>query len=397
MKVLLLNQFFSPDAAPTGQLLADLAQRLIEDGCTVSVVCGRNSQTRTEMPGVLVVRAPVFPFGRGMVARFLSYGSFLLAALWESLLQQPDLVLTMTTPPLLSLMGTLVSWRRGARHFIWEMDVYPDVAVELGVLRRGAWWTCVLGVVADAARRRADGIIVLGSCMRERLLRHGVPAEKIHLAENWADGESIRPQRRSTANGGLHVLYSGNLGMAHEVETILGVMEALKDDGRFRFTFAGGGSRRAAMEASCRRQDLRHVTFSPYCDRELLSGELAKADLGLVTQRPECLGFTVPSKVYGLMAAARPFLFIGHREATPSQIADRYRCGWQAECGDVQGVVNLLIGLIERPELMEQAGDRGWGAFVREYDRPVGTARISLILGASAPPEKYMTANVSLI
>src|SRR5207249_2616754 len=218
----------------------------------------------------------------------------------------------------------------------WEMDVYPDVAVELGVLPRDRWWTWLLYVLAGFARRRAEGIIVLGSCMRERLIGHGVPPEKIHIVENWADGDLIRPLQRRATDGVLRVLYSGNLGMAHETETICGAMEALKDDDRFQFTFAGGGSRRAQVEEFCRSRDLRNVTFRPYCEREDLAAELAKADIGLVTQRPECLGSTVPSKVYGLMAAARPYLFIGPRASTPSRIVEGHDCGWQVDCGDTQ-------------------------------------------------------------
>src|SRR5436309_226469 len=106
MKVLLLNQFFWPDAAPTGELLADVAGRLVEDGCSVSVVCGRNPQPEggcSEMPGVRVLRSPTFPFGRGIAARMLSYASFLSSAVWRTVfLERPDVIVTLTTPPLLA-------------------------------------------------------------------------------------------------------------------------------------------------------------------------------------------------------------------------------------------------------------------------------------------------------
>src|SRR5438874_7814761 len=111
MRVLLINQFFWPDTAPTAELLADVAERLVEEGCGVSVVCGRNSVDAdggSDIPGVRVLRAPVFPFGRGKVTRLLSYVSFFLAALWHSLIRErPDLVVTLTTPPLLALVGTV--------------------------------------------------------------------------------------------------------------------------------------------------------------------------------------------------------------------------------------------------------------------------------------------------
>ena len=150
-----------------------------------------------------------------------------------------------------------------------------------------------------------------------------------------------------------------------------------------------------AVEEFCRRHDLRNVSFRPYCDRELLGEELGKADIGLVTQREECLGSIVPSKVYGLMAAGRPFLFIGPRASTPSRIADGHGCGWQVDCGDSTAVIKLLTRLIDQPELMRHAGYRARSVFIQEYDRPAGTARISMVLGATRPAVKYTTAGAS--
>jgi hypothetical protein len=109
------------------------------------------------------------------------------------------------------------------------------------------------------------------------------------------DGVLIRPQPRVSRNGTLHVLYSGNLGLAHDVETICRVMEALKDDRRFQFTFAGGGARRDEVEEFCRGKRLRRVSFQPYCPRERLGDALGTADIGLVTQLPASLGSLVPS------------------------------------------------------------------------------------------------------
>jgi colanic acid biosynthesis glycosyl transferase WcaI len=385
MRVLLLNQFFWPDAARTGELLADVARRLVEDGCDVTVLCGRSpyvKSQRAEMEGVRVLRTPVLPFKRGLFARLASYGSYLMLALWHSLrLPRPDVVISLTTPPFLSVIGAIVQRLRGARHIIWEMDLYPDVAVDLGIVDRKSWLTRVLAAIADATRRQAETIIVLGPCMRERLLSHGIPASKIRVVENWADADLIRPRRRASSDGTLTVLYSGNLGRPHDVDTICAVMEQLRDDRRFRFIFAGFGGRRPALQEFCQRRGLRNVSFQPYCEPEQLSDALGNADVGLVTQRTECLGSLVPSKVYGLMAAARPILFIGPRGSTVSQVLNNHNCGWQVDCGNKHSVVDLLLGLAEHQELIRQAGDRGRQAFLQKYDRPLGTDRIAAIIG----------------
>jgi len=108
---------------------------------------------------------------------------------------------------------------RGARHFIWEMDLFPEALTDVGHLAPGSWVTRAIGGLSDFVRRRSDGVIALGECMRDRLLARGLPLELIHIAENWADGSLITaaPARRS---GTLRVLYSGNLGLTHDIETI---------------------------------------------------------------------------------------------------------------------------------------------------------------------------------
>jgi hypothetical protein len=109
------------------------------------------------------------------------------------------MLITMTTPPLLGAAGTIAKAIRGTRHFIWEMDVYPNLLVTLGALGERGLVTRILSGIENCARRRSDGIIAIGSCMRTRLLAGGTPAHLVHVAENWADGSAISPgpNRRS--------------------------------------------------------------------------------------------------------------------------------------------------------------------------------------------------------
>ena len=214
MRILLLNQFFCPDSAATSQLLTDVARELVEQGHSVEVICGGSTYLEAgsgEAPGVEVTRLPNAGFGRGKVQRLASYFSYLIPAIWYGGWgKKPDLIVSMTTPPGLSVVGGLVAWVRGSRHFIWEMDVYTDLVVELHYLKRGASITAAMWWVFELSRRRADGIITLGECMAERM-RGRVADEKIHVAENWADGGLIRP-RAFRADGRLKLLYSGTWG-----------------------------------------------------------------------------------------------------------------------------------------------------------------------------------------
>ena len=383
MRILLLNQFFWPDCAATGQLLTDVTRELAAQGCSVTVITGSSSYANgngTEPPPVTILRAPNLPFQRTTRGRLCSYFTFLAAAAWHGIrTKKPDAILTLTTPPGLSVLGALLAKVHGARHYLWEMDVYPDVAVALGVLRPNSLLARALTLVLDTPRRHAAGVIALGHCMAERLTARATPVAKISVAENWADGVKIRPA--SFPDGPLTVLYSGNLGLVHDAETIRATMVRLRNDDRFRFVFAGGGSSRTELEGYCRKNGLERVSFQPYCDLVELGRSLSRAHIGLVTQKAETLGCVVPSKTYGIMAAGRPVLFIGPAEATPARIIAQFRCGWQVELGDVDGLIALLDLLAAHPEEVRTAGTRARTAFEEHYDLPLGVSRICEILG----------------
>ena len=241
----------------------------------------------------------------------------------------------------------------------------------------------VTGTLADLSRRSADGVIALGECMKDRLVHRGIRPDRVLVAENWADGAAIHPLPREGARPGeLVLLYSGNLGLAHDLSTITASIHDLRDDSRFRFLFVGSGGRRAELAAFVAEQGIRSVELRPYVQRESLSESLAAGDIGLVTQRDACCGSVVPSKVYGLLAAGRPILFIGPAAATPTRLIARFGCGWHINVGDHQQLTALLQHLADHPDEIRLAGVSARRALLDHFDLPHGVARILTILDA---------------
>jgi colanic acid biosynthesis glycosyl transferase WcaI len=386
MEVLIINQFFWPDTAATGQLLTDVTRGMDPNIHAVTVLCGTSDygavDTTSPPPRVKIVRSGGVAFSRGKIGRVFSYASFFAGSVVRVIRgPKPAVVLTLTTPPLISLLGTLLKSLRGTRHFIWEMDLYPDIAVDLNVLKPRSAVTRLIGTVADFSRKRADGIIALGDDMKARLVARGIPEGKILVAENWADGDEILPA--PFEDGPLVVHYSGTFGLAHEEQTIAEAMLQLRNDNRFRFVFVGGGGRRKRLEEFCRAEGIRTADFRPYAKRSELGRSLAEGHVGLVTQVPETVGAVVPSKTYGIMAAGRPVLYVGPQGATPARVLKRHGCGWRIEPGDATGIVRLLERLEQDRGLVREAGARARQAFEKYYDKPVGVERILSILGVS--------------
>lgn len=403
MRLLLINQFFWPDTAPTGRFLLDVALAVSRQSEAqipdITAICGASSYGDSgdpvlePEPPVRILRPSATRFSRDLAGRILSYGSFLTGALVTGFrVGRPDTVVTLTTPPLTSVFGRMLKLSRGCRHFIWEMDLYPDIAVDLGALKPRSLLTCVIGALADWSRRNADGIIVLGEEMKARLIARDIPEHKIHVAQNWADGSEITPLPFPEESGPLVVHYSGNFGLAHDSATIMAALDRFTNDPRFQFLFSGGGIRRQHIESYCHQQGIANVEFRPYASRVDLGNSLASGHLGLVTQLPETCGSLVPSKTYGILAAGRPLLYIGPREATPARIIERFHCGWQVDPGDTGSLASLLEKLENQRHLIVEAGGRARQAFEENYDQALGAARIVEILGLIPEPRKALRA-----
>jgi colanic acid biosynthesis glycosyl transferase WcaI len=385
VRILFVNQFFWPDVAATGQFLTDVVRHLGTEH-EVTVICSSGPYAEAgssdDPPPVKILRVPGLRYRRGKLARALSYLTFFVGALWYELrVPRPDLVVTMTTPPLLGVTGGLLKMLRGSRHFLWEMDVFPEGLVVLGQLGEKSLITRLMGWIQDSVRHNSDGIIALGPCMRALLLARGISEDLVHVAENWADGGAILATAHRDS-GPLNIFYSGNLGLAHDIGTILAAMLHFRNDPRFLFTFAGGGAKRKELEDTCRAEGLVNVQFLPYSSREAMNEHLAQADIGLVTEHSDHLGIVVPSKIYGVMASGRPVLFIGPRGATVDLMIEQFSCGWQIDPGAAPELIDLLDTLASNREMVRSFGLRGRHAFEQHYDRIHGVSRIATLLTA---------------
>ncbi len=392
MKVALLNQYYAPAEAPTARLLADLACALAREGHDVTVLCSRRSyvdpsQTyppRQQLDGVEVRRVRSTGFGRsGRVGRLLDYLSFLISAGLRLIATgKQDVVVSMTTPPMLALVAVVAARLRGARCVNWVMDIYPDVAFELGVLRRDSLAGRLFARASEFTLRRADVVVALGETMAERLAASG--ARRVAVVHNWADGEAIRPRsivahpfRRDWGwEDKFVVLHSGNMGLAHEFETVIGAAELLRDDDTVLFAFIGGGPRKEEVEAEVVRRGLGNVCFRPYVPSTELGRGLTSGDVHLVTLRGRMPGLLVPSKLYGILAAGRPAIYVGPDDGEVPRILREGACGACVAEGDAQGLADAVIEYKGNAERRAEHGMRARRLFDERFSRDRGLRKL---------------------
>ena len=269
-----------------------------------------------------------------------------------------------TDPPLISVVAGWVAGLRRARLVNWLQDLFPEVATALGVgLRRGAM-SDRLTRFRDGSLQKATMNVAIGEGMRRRLLALGVDEGRVRVVHNWSDDERIRPLSQESnplrgewGLGGKFVVgYSGNLGRAHEYETLLAAAEALRDERDLVFLFIGGGASMEGLRAEARARGIGNLLFRPYQPDERLPESLAVPDVHLVVLRPEMEGLIVPSKFYGIAAAGRPTIFVGSRDGEIAGLLASGEAGIAVAQGDGTGLAGAILGLRDDPELRERMG-----------------------------------------
>jgi glycosyltransferase involved in cell wall biosynthesis len=201
MRILFINQFYKPDTAATGQLLADIADSLVERGHDVHVICSRHRYDGSKdapipdenVEGVTIYRVFSTPFSRKtLLGRTVDYLSFYISAAWQALiLPKPDVCVSLTTPPFISLIGLMLSKIKGTRNVIWVMDVYPEIAVAYNVIRKRSLLYLILSRISRILYRNAAAVITLGETMTEQLRSFGAQPGNLHTVHNWVPGETL--------------------------------------------------------------------------------------------------------------------------------------------------------------------------------------------------------------
>lgn len=385
-KVVFVNRFFFPDVSATSQMLSDLAIRLGQAGAEVHVICSRqlyedasaDLPPRERVQGVEVHRVWTAKFGRASLrGRALDYASFYLTAttrLWR-LLRAGDVAVVKTDPPLLSVSAAVVVALRGAKLVNWLQDVFPEVASRLGIAQLPQPLYTALQALRDRSLAFARANVVLGARMRDYLSARDIEPGTLHIIENWADGAAVLP--KAAAQSDLRtqlqlqdrfvVAYSGNLGRAHEFETILAAAHELRSDPAFVFLMVGGGAKMHALQQCVHESGLSSFRFLPYQPREALSDSLAAADVHLVCLLPELEGLIVPSKMYGILAAGRAAIFIGDSDGELARLVQEARCGVTVKCGDGSRLAEALRSLQSDGDQTRRMGLRAREVFETRF------------------------------
>jgi glycosyltransferase involved in cell wall biosynthesis len=378
IQLTICTEFYPPDYAATGQLIEELALQLEQCGLPVRIFTGqpgyafqKSSAPSIEYAGKLRIQrsgtsrlwhSRIRGKGINGLLFFLRTALHLLNPK-----RRKDLVLLTTAPPFLPIVGYLANLLLGIPYICLIYDLYPDIALELKVVSDENWLARLWESINKKVWKRANHIIVLSSTMKERMLANCPEiGDKISVIHNWADPEWIAPRpkqsnwfaRQHSLVDTFTVLYSGNMGRCHDMDTILEAASQLRHE-PIQFLFIGEGAKRRACIEQIENLGLKNCQFLPYQEKQDLPYSLTACDLSLVSITFGMEGLVAPSKLYSTLAAGRPVAVVCESHSYLRTLVADAKCGATFRNGDGTGLANFIRFLASDRHMAEQMGYAG--------------------------------------
>jgi glycosyltransferase involved in cell wall biosynthesis len=378
IRLSIITQFYPPDYAATGQLIEELAVQLGRIGLSVQVFTGQpgyafhnESAPRNEQLGLVAIRRSNATrlWSKRIRGKALNGVLFCLRSALHLLRNRSrgDVLLLTTAPPFLPLLGYFAHKLFGIPYVCLLYDLYPDVAVELNVVSKQNWLVRFWDAVNCRIWKNAQQVIVLSSSMKDRVVAKCPEInDQVAVIHNWADQNWIVPIAKQQNNFAQEynlvekftVLYSGNMGRCHDMETIMEAVKLLQAE-PIQFVFIGNGAKRKVFRAEVEQLGLDNCQFLPYQDKKNLPYSLTACDLSLVSVSPGMEGLVAPSKLYAALAAGRPVGVICEPHSYLRELVADGDCGEAFSNGDAIGLAAFIRRLAADQQLVKQMGEAG--------------------------------------
>jgi len=381
-RIAIISQHFYPNHSSTAQLITDLALGLANDGDAVQVFtsndnCSIHSEPISSDVAIEYSWSPVSQTHSILSKGFASI-FFLLSGLWYLLLRvSADVpLIIVSNPPYSGLLGLFFKlFKRGKYVFLFQ-DIFPESAVLSGVLASNKighrFFEWLMGLVC----KQADKIVVLTPDMQAHLeKKYEIPqnSERLQVIENWSI-EAIEPFPKSSNSFAVQhglsevftVLYSGNIGRLHDIETIAEAILLMRDE-PIRFIFIGDGPKRKILSDYLKEYHLSNLSLLPFQPRHRLHETLTACDVSLVSLIPGAEGIVAPCKFYGMLAAGRAIVSISATGSYLARITSQNDCGINCPPKEPLVLAQAIRRLATQPELLDRLANNAHQLYVEQY------------------------------
>lgn len=395
--LLLLCQYFYPDAVSTGRLPTELAEDLVKHGMSVDVLCGypsyitfgddaRKVPKEEKYKGISIKRLKYPNFKKNSkFGRLLNYFSFSFLVLGNIFsFKKYKKVLLISNPPMLPYFG-YVSKKLFKNKFVYLIyDLYPDIAVALGAVGKSSIMVKVMNHINKKVFETADSIIVLGEDMKKYLEENKELKNNntIRVIPNWVDKEKIKIKDKvnkfsvdESLDNKFVVLYSGNIGLFQDLEMLIEVANKLRIYDDIVFVFVGNGGKKWKLIDMASEYKLSNVKFYDFQPDEIYEEVLASADCLVVTLERCAEGLGVPSKTYTYLAAGRPLVGIMSDKTDIGLMIENEDIGYRVDQTDIEKLYEGILFLYNNICMREEMGQKARILFEKQFERGVITKK----------------------
>lgn len=392
-RVVLVNQYCYPDVASTGHLIHTLAHELARDhGFEVEVLTTQPSygdkDTWVDMPrvvredGVTFRRVWVPRLSKNILAgRAIKDLVYMIQLGIRAMLGQRrnTVYLYTTAPPYAAFVGWMCKVVRRQAYCTLLYDAYPQIGVWVGTFKKDGLIERVWHWVNRRMYKGAAGSIVLCKAAKKLLeSTYPIRPDQISVIPNWADGDKLFPVPKEDTNFAKNngfvepftLLYSGNMGLYYEFETVLKAAEMLQGE-PFRLVLVGGGGRKAWCEQEVQKRNLNNTKIFQYQPFETLNDSLNACDASLVTIAEGIEGISFPSKLYTSLAVGKAIVAISEPDSELRDIVADADCGVWSALGDAEGLVEHIRAMMRDKQKTARMGDAARKLFEERYTRQV--------------------------
>jgi len=376
LKVSIINQFYPPDYAATGQLIEELAHQLSNQNIKIQILTGQPGYHYSDFALPRETKQ-LISIRRSLTSRFWPInwiGARAINGLVFSLISglrllkrsyRGDVILVTTEPPFIPIIGYFVNKLFNCPYVCLIYDLYPDIAVQLNILSKHNWLTKIWNWINCQIWRNAKQVIVLSPNMKQYLTKkYPEIANKVTVIHNWANPNQIVPKPKSDNPFAIKndlvepftVLYSGNMGRCHDFETITAAAWELRNE-PVKFLFIGRGAKfDDCYNKVINQWQLTNCLFLPFQNKKDLPNTLTACDLSLVTVSQGMEELVAPSKLYGILAAGRPVAAICSSNCYLTELLQDANCGKSFTNGDSMGLANYIRFLAANPSQVQTMG-----------------------------------------
>ena len=396
-KILFLSLVFPPDNVSTAQIMGDLAVDLRNMGHDVEVLTttphyNRDFESEAKQPrhklwGLILQKSsyfgiPVFHVimprkGSNILARVLAWLSFHFLSTVAGLLvlKRPDIIIVPSPPLTIGLNAWLLGLLVNSPYIYNVQEIYPDYAIELGVLRN-KWIIKVLFWVESFVYDKAKSVTVIAPHMAQQLHKKRVPMNKVKVIPNFVDVNDLHPLPKDNSFSrqyGIHdkfvVSYAGNIGPGQDLETFIEAAAMLEAHRNIHFLMMGDGMLRETLSQKVGKLGLSNFSLLPYQPYSLVPLIYASSDLCLVPQKPGIANVAVPSKVYRIMACGRAVLAATVPASDLSNLIDESKGGIVVSAGDPKKLADVILIASLAPDDLNIMGRAGRAHVIEKYSR----------------------------